>query len=100
MELKAFKRWYMLRVNSIISDSPDSDRSAQILQKLNDLKVFENMERMQSAKKDHSKQFILEIVKIVLSFAFNILLCGMVFSYERFAPIITKCFGWVRPMPI
>lgn len=100
MELKAFKRWYMLRVNSIISDSPDSDRSAQILQKLNDLKVFENIETLNKTRSNEKREFILDVVKLAASFVFNILLCGMVFSYERFAPIITKCFGWVRPMPI
>lgn len=100
MELKAFKRWYMLRVNSIISDSPDSDRSAQILQKLNDLNVFDNIETLNETRNNEKREFILDIVKLAASFVFNILLCGMVFSYERFAPIITKCFGWVRPMPI
>ena len=100
MELKAFKRWYMLRVNSIISDSPDSDRSAQILQKLNDLKVFENIETLNETRNNENREFILDVIKLAASFVFNILLCGMVFSYERFAPIITKCFGWVRPMPI
>ena len=100
MNLKAFKKWYMIHVNEIISDGSDAVHSAKILQALNDLNVFDNIETLNKTKSNENREFILDVVKIAVSFVFNLLLCGMVFSYERFAPIITKCFGWVRPMPI
>ena len=100
MNLKAFKKWYMIHVNEIISDGSDSVHSARILQALNDLNVFDNIETLNGIKDNKKRELILDVIKLAASFVFNILLCGMVFSYERFAPIITKCFGWVRPMPI
>ena len=100
MKLKAFKKWYMIHVNEIISDGSGAIHSAQILQNLNNLNVFENIETLNKTRNNENREFILDVIKLAASFVFNILLCGMVFSYERFAPIITKCFGWVRPMPI
>ena len=100
MNLKAFKKWYMIHVNEIISDGSGAVHSAKILQLLNDLNVFDNIETLNKTRSNEKREFILDVIKLAASFVFNILLCGMVFSYERFAPIITKCFGWVRPMPI
>lgn len=99
MNVKAFKTWYMIHVNNIISDSKDAPRSIEILETLQKLHVFEHIKEMNSDK-SANRTFVLDIVKFALMFLFNISLCGMVFSYEKFAPIITKCFGWVRPMPI
>ena len=99
MNVKAFKTWYMIHVNNIISNNDKAARSIEILETLQKLRVFEHIKEMDSDK-SAKRTFILDIVKFALMFLFNISLCGMVFSYEKFAPIITKCFGWVRPMPI
>ena len=99
MNVKAFKTWYMIHVNNIISDNGKAARSIEILETLQKLHVFERIKEM-DADKSAKRAFIIDIIKFVLMFLFNISLCGMVFSYEKFAPIITKCFGWVRPMPI
>ena len=99
MSVKAFKTWYMFHVNNIVSNSDESAQSIKILETLQRLHVFEHIKEME-ADKSAKRTFIIDIIKFALMFLFNISLCGMVFSYEKFAPIITKCFGWVRPMPI
>lgn len=49
----------------------------------------------------HTKSKLEMIAKIalaVLAAAANILICILVLQYERFAPVLSKMFSWIRPV--
>lgn len=100
MNLNAFYAWYSVRAKSIISNSDTADLDSEILEKVEKLHIVERLNSMKQARKEIKWELILKAVSIGVSLLFNIFLVGCIFRYESFAPIITKCFGFVRPMPL
>lgn len=43
-------------------------------------------------------EMIAKIALAVLAAAANILICILVLQYERFAPVLSKMFSWIRPV--
>lgn len=122
ISIDSFYRWYINRCGDVINgaDEEKAKESEDILKKVNDAKVFEHLKQItdyfdsrdkdsefeeerrkeeMEAKKDR-REFWIRVAKFSASFLFNIVLCGSVFHYETVAPIITKCFAWVKPMAL
>lgn len=92
--------WYEKRVNDVLSDNEDADESYDILLKIKELGVYDIIREKQKEKKEIKWDVVLKAASLILGLMFNVFLCGCIFRYETFAPIITRCFGFIKPMSI
>lgn len=96
----AFVAWYTIRAKSVIQNTDTAEADAEVLERVEKLHIVERLKALREEKKKHNWELILKAVTVGVSLLFNIFLVGCIFRYESFAPIITKCFGFVRPMPL
>lgn len=94
-----FMYWYKQRAWDILEGNENAEESYNILKRCDELHLYDRVIE-QKKKRKVNWEFTFKIISLVLSLGFNLFLCGCIFQYEKFAPIISKCFGFIKPMSI
>lgn len=93
--------WYEVHTHHILANDDQADESYEVLKKAKELNLYEDIVSKKEPK-EHKADWnnILKAASLIVGLSFNLFLCGCIFQYEKFAPIITRCFGFIKPMNI
>ena len=99
MKVDYFVAWYKKHARNILEGNEDAGESYDILKKCEELHLYDRI-ISDKKKKKVNWDIILKVASLIVGLGFNLFLCGCIFQYEKFAPIVSRCFGFIKPMAI